>query len=126
MKKILCSKRFWGRYNLQIEIMGCESFGARSLACVVNTDERKIVIDPGVALGRLRSGLSPHPVEVAAASSIRKKILIALEGVKFWCKGPEKISSLSARRRKELSDFLCFPLPSSEGKRSGNICDICD
>ena len=42
-----------------------------------------------------------------------------LEGVKFWCKGPEKISSLSARRRKELSDFLGFPLPSSEGKSSG-------
>lgn len=65
---------------MQIEILGCESFGARSLACVVKTDERKIVIDPGVALARLRSGLSPHPVEVAAASRIRKKLLLALEG----------------------------------------------
>ena len=136
-------------------ILGCESFGARSLACVVNTDERKIVIDPGVALARLRSGLSPHPVEVAAASRIIKKLLMALEGatdivishfhrdhmpmkaedpyqlpmeslppleeVKFWCKGPEKISSLFARRRRELYDFLGFPLPSSEGKRSGNM-----
>ena len=46
---------------MQIEILGCESFGARSFACVVNTDERKIVIDPGVALARLRSGLSPSP-----------------------------------------------------------------
>jgi predicted metallo-beta-lactamase superfamily hydrolase len=141
--------------NVQIEILGCESFGARSLACVVNTDERKIVIDPGVALARLRSGLFPHPVEVAAAVRIRDKILFALEGatdivishyhgdhmpmkaedpyqlpvealpslegVNLWCKGPEKISSLSARRRKELSDFLGFPLPASEGKSSGSM-----
>jgi predicted metallo-beta-lactamase superfamily hydrolase len=140
---------------LQIEILGCESFGARSLACVVHTDERKIVIDPGVALARLRSGLSPHPLEVAAASRIRKKLLFALEratdivishyhgdhmpmraedpyqlpmealpsleGVSFWCKGPEKISSLSAKRRHELSDFLGFSLPASEGKKSGSI-----
>lgn len=140
---------------MQIEILGCESFGARSLACVVNTDERKILIDPGVALARLRSGLPPHPVEVAAASRIRRKILLSLEGatdivishyhgdhmpmkaedpyqlpmealpslegVSFWCKGPEKISGLSAKRRHELSDFLGFSLPSSEGKNSGSI-----
>lgn len=140
---------------MQIEILGCESLGARSLACVVNTDERKIVIDPGVALARLRSGLPPHPVEVAAASRIKRKILLSLEGatdivishyhgdhmpmkaedpyqlpmealpslegVSFRCKGPEKISGLSAKRRRELSDFLGFSLPASEGKNSGSI-----
>ena len=86
----------------------------------------QILIDPGVALARLRSGLLPHPVEVAAAFRIREKILSAfgeatdvvishyprgpyanesedpyqlpmealpsLEGINFWCKGPEKIS----------------------------------
>lgn len=140
---------------MQIEILGCESFGARSLACVVYTDKRKTVIDPGVALARLRSGLSPHPKEVAAASRIRERVLFALEGatdivishyhgdhmpmkaedpyqlpmealpslkgVSLWSKGPEKISSLSARRRKEFSEFLGFPLPASEGKNSDNI-----
>jgi predicted metallo-beta-lactamase superfamily hydrolase len=140
---------------VQIEILGCESFGARSLACVVKTDKRKILIDPGVALARLRSGLFPHPAEVAAAFRIREKVLSAfegatdvvishyhgdhmpmraedsyqlpvealpsLEGVNFWCKGPEKISSLSARRRNELSDFLGFSLPASESKSSGNM-----
>ncbi|OEU42259.1 hypothetical protein BGV40_10490 [Methanosarcina sp. Ant1] len=140
---------------MKIEILGCESFGARSLACVIKTDERKIVIDPGVALARLRSGLFPHPVEVAAAFRIREKVLFALEGVtdivishyhgdhmplraedpyqlpmealpslegvNFWCKGPEKISSLSTKRRNELSDFLGFPLPASEGGSSGNM-----
>ena len=45
---------------MQIKILGCESFGARSLACIVKTGERKILIDPGVALARLRYGLLPH------------------------------------------------------------------
>lgn len=140
---------------MQIEILGCESFGARSLACIVKTDDRMILIDPGVALARLRSGLLPHPLEVAAAFRIREKVLSAFEeatdvvishfhgdhmpmkaedpyqlpiealpslaGINFWCKGPEKISSLSLKRRNELSDFLGFPLPASEGKKSGSM-----
>jgi len=140
---------------VQIEILGCESFGARSLACFVKTDERTILIDPGVALARLRSGRLPHPVEVAAAFRIREKVLSAFgkatdvvishfhgdhmpmkaedpyqlpmealpspEGINFWCKGPEKISSLSSKRRHELSDFLGFPLPASEGRKSGSM-----
>lgn len=135
--------------------MGCESFGARSLACFVKTDAGKILIDPGVALASLRSGLFPHPLEVAAACRIKEKILFALEGatdvvishyhgdhmpmrkedpyqlpmealpslegVNFWCKGPEKISGLSAKRRTEFSDFLGFPLPASEGRNSDNM-----
>lgn len=140
---------------MQIEILGCESFGARSLACVVKTEERTILIDPGVALARLRSGLLPHPREVAAAFRIREKVLSAfgqatdvvishfhgdhmpmkveepyqlpmealpsLDGISFWCKGPEKISSLSSKRRCELSDFLGFPLQASEGMKSDNM-----
>lgn len=140
---------------MQIDILGCESFGARSLACVVKTGERKILIDPGVALARLRYGLLPHPAEVAAAFMIRKKILAEFEGttdvvishyhgdhmpmkaedpyqlpvealpplkgVRFWCKGPEKISGLSARRREEFSHFLGYPLPASESSSSGSI-----
>jgi len=138
---------------VQIEILGCESFGARSLACVVKTDERTILIDPGVALARLRSGLPPHPVEVAAAFRIREKVIYAFgqatdviishfhgdhmpmraedpyqlpmealpspEGINFWCKGPENISRLSSKRRHELSSFLGYPLPVSEGRKSG-------
>lgn len=140
---------------MQIDILGCESFGARSLACVVKTGERKILIDPGVALARLRYGLLPHPVEVVAALRIRQKILAAfedttdivishyhgdhmpmkaedpyqlpvealpsLEGIRFWCKGPGKISGLSARRREEFSRFLGYPLPASEGVSSDSI-----
>lgn len=134
---------------MKIEILGCESFGARSLACTVKTGKKKILIDPGVALARLRYGLLPHPVEVAAAHRIKNKIIAEfegttdivishyhgdhmpmkaedpyqlpvealppLEGIRFWCKGPEKISGLSARRRKEFFHFLGFSLPASEG-----------
>jgi predicted metallo-beta-lactamase superfamily hydrolase len=140
---------------VQIEILGCESFGARSVACVVKTEERKVLIDPGVALACLRSGLYPHPVEIAAAFKIKEKILsafkeatdvvishfhgdhmpmkaedpyqlpfealLSLTGINFWCKGPEKISSLSAKRRQKLSDFLGFSLPAAEGKKSGSL-----
>jgi predicted metallo-beta-lactamase superfamily hydrolase len=141
---------------MQIDILGCESFGARSLACVVKTGERKILIDPGVALARLRYGLLPHPYEVAAAFRIRKKILAefegatdivishyhgdhmpmkaedpyqlpvealpSLNGVRFWCKGPEKISGLSARRRGEFSRYLGYSLPASEDVSTDGIC----
>lgn len=140
---------------MEIEILGCESFGARSLACAVKTGEKKILIDPGVALARMRYGLLPHPAEVAAALRIRKKILASLEGttdivishyhgdhmpmkaedpyqlpvealpplegVRFWCKGPEKISRLAERRRKEFSHFLGFSLPASEGVSSDSL-----
>ena len=140
---------------MQIEVLGSESFGARSLACVVRTENRVIVIDPGVALARIRFSLFPHPLEVAAAARIKESILSALAGAtdvvishyhgdhmpmraedpyqlpvealpplgeaRFWCKGPENISRLSSRRRKELSAFLGFSLPNSEGDNSGCI-----
>lgn len=63
---------------MEITILGCESMGARSLAVRVRTDDRCIVIDPGVALGMLRGGLAPHPLEIAAAEATRTRILGAL------------------------------------------------
>jgi predicted metallo-beta-lactamase superfamily hydrolase len=65
---------------MEIAILGCESMGARSLAVRIRTDDRCIVIDPGVALGMLRGGLAPHPLEVAAAEVTRTRILDALAG----------------------------------------------
>jgi len=41
-----------------------DSLGARSMATFVETDDLKIVIDPSVALGQIRYGLSPHPIEI--------------------------------------------------------------
>ena len=64
---------------MQIEILGTESLGVRGLSCVVEVKDRKIVIDPGVALGYNRHGLLPHPLQVAVGESVRRKILLALK-----------------------------------------------
>lgn len=63
---------------MQIKILGTESLGVRGLSCVVETKNRKIVIDPGIALGYLRHGLLPHPFQVAVGDRIRRKIVTAL------------------------------------------------
>lgn len=41
--------------------------------------ERKIAIDPGLALGYRRHGLLPHPAQVAVGEQVRRKIVAALE-----------------------------------------------
>jgi len=64
---------------MQIEIIGTESLGVRGLCCVVTTRERKVVIDPGVALGFRRHGLLPHPVQVIASERTKGLIADALK-----------------------------------------------
>jgi uncharacterized protein len=59
---------------VKIEIIGVESLGVRGLCCVIETKDRKIVIDPGVALGYRRHGLLPHPVQVAAGERVKASI----------------------------------------------------
>jgi predicted metallo-beta-lactamase superfamily hydrolase len=63
---------------MTVEIVGAESLGVRSLCCTVQAGTRRIVIDPGVALGYVRHGLLPHPCELALAARIRKRIVAAL------------------------------------------------
>ncbi|MGQ9538446.1 MAG: hypothetical protein ACUVTE_02530 [Candidatus Bathycorpusculaceae bacterium] len=43
--------------------LGFDSFGVRSMATFVETDDLKILIDPGVSLAPIRYGLEPHPLE---------------------------------------------------------------
>ena len=64
---------------MNIEIFGAESLGVRGLCCVVKVDGRKIVIDPGLALGYRRSGLLPHPAQVAIGEQVRGRILAELK-----------------------------------------------
>ena len=64
---------------MQIEIIGTESLGVRGLCCVVTTRERKVVIDPGVALGFRRHGLLPHPAQVIASERTKGLIVDALK-----------------------------------------------
>ncbi|MBN1247548.1 MAG: MBL fold metallo-hydrolase [Anaerolineae bacterium] len=64
---------------MRIGILGAESLGVRGLSCVVETADRLIVIDPGLALGYQRYGLLPHPVQVAVGEQVRRQIRGALE-----------------------------------------------
>ena len=60
---------------MQIAVIGTESLGVRGLSCVVQTTERRILIDPGVALGYMRNGRLPHPRQVAVGAAVRERIL---------------------------------------------------
>lgn len=61
-----------------IEIIGTESLGVRGLSCLVKTEKRRVVIDPGLALGYIRHGLLPHPLQVAECERVRQRIIKAL------------------------------------------------
>lgn len=60
---------------MNIEIIGAESLGVRSLCCLVILPDRRIIIDPGVSLGYVRHGLLPHPLQIAEGRKVRDKIL---------------------------------------------------
>lgn len=58
-----------------IKILGTESLGVRGLSCSIELNNRKIIIGPGIALGRSRYGLLPDPFQIAIGIGIRKKLL---------------------------------------------------
>jgi predicted metallo-beta-lactamase superfamily hydrolase len=64
---------------MQVQIIGTESLGVRGLCCVIGLKDRKVVIDPGIALGFRRHGLMPHPVQVIASERTKSLIDEALE-----------------------------------------------
>ncbi|MEO0071552.1 MAG: hypothetical protein ABIK39_05655 [candidate division WOR-3 bacterium] len=64
---------------MKIRIIGVESFGVRSMCCVVETARHQVLIDPGVALAPRRFGLPPHKTELTRAALIREAILKEVE-----------------------------------------------
>lgn len=50
--------------RLKVVPLAFDSFGVRSMATYIETDDLKILIDPAVALGPKRYGLPPHPLEI--------------------------------------------------------------
>ncbi len=62
-----------------IKILGAESLGVRGLSCVVELKNRKICIDPGIALGWSRHGFLPHPFQITVGTSIRENIIDELK-----------------------------------------------
>ncbi len=65
---------------MRIQLLAAESLGARSLSCVIHTKERKIAIDPGIALDKQRFGLPPHPMQINIANMLRKNIIKSING----------------------------------------------
>ncbi|MFO8089065.1 MAG: MBL fold metallo-hydrolase [Desulfatiglandaceae bacterium] len=63
---------------MQIEIISTESLGARGMCTMVKTKSRRILIDPGIALGLVRHGLLPHPCQISRGAELREKIVVAL------------------------------------------------
>jgi len=62
---------------MHIEIIGAESLGVRGLCCFVETKDRNILIDPGIALGYIRHKLLPHPTQIAIDEKAQKRIIDA-------------------------------------------------
>jgi len=48
---------------MKVKPLAFDSFGVRSMSTFVETDDVKIVIDPGVSLAPVRYGLPPHSIE---------------------------------------------------------------
>jgi predicted metallo-beta-lactamase superfamily hydrolase len=48
---------------LNVKPLAFDSFGVRSMATFVETDDVAVLIDPGVSLAPIRYGLPPHPIE---------------------------------------------------------------
>lgn len=64
---------------MNIRILGSESLGVRGLSCSVELRDRKIVIDPGVALGWTRHGFLPHPFQISVGAEIRRALIEELK-----------------------------------------------
>ncbi len=62
----------------KIKILGTESLGVRGMCCLVTVGSRRILIDPGLALGYRRHGLLPHPCQIANGIKIRNDIIKAM------------------------------------------------
>ncbi|AEK73640.1 hypothetical protein GQS_08730 [Thermococcus sp. 4557] len=59
---------------MRIVPLASESLGVRSLAVFVEASGIKVLIDPGVALGPKRYGLSPAKVEIETLHRMRRKL----------------------------------------------------
>ena len=61
--------------TMRVRIIGADSIGSRSMAMVVEANDVKVLIDPGVSYAPRRYGLPPHPVELQRLREIKERIL---------------------------------------------------
>ena len=60
---------------MKVKLITGESFGTRSMATFIETEDINILIDPGVALAPKRFGLPPHPIELEKLENDWKSIV---------------------------------------------------
>jgi len=60
--------------QMDIRILGADSFGVRSLATFVTTSRMRVFIDPGVSVCPKRDGHPPHRLELEELSRVRAAI----------------------------------------------------
>ena len=65
---------------MKITPLAADSFGARSMATLVETSDVTVLIDPSVRLGPYRYDLRPHPIEKARQKELWQKIRTAAKG----------------------------------------------
>jgi predicted metallo-beta-lactamase superfamily hydrolase len=129
---------------LNVKPLAFDSFGVRSMATFVETDDITVLIDPGVSLAPNRYGLPPHPIEEQRMEerwadvkehAARSDVLIVThyhydhhdpeepevyEGKIVYLKHPtEKINKSQAGRAAHFLDQL-DELPSSLDTADGN------
>ena len=59
---------------MKVELLAFDSMGARSMCTYIETDDVKITVDPGVALGPKRFGFPPHEIELERQKRLAEKI----------------------------------------------------
>ena len=64
---------------MSIKIIGTESLGIRGMCCLVEVGRRRVLIDPGIALGYQRHGLLPHPLQVETGIRVKNNIIKAMK-----------------------------------------------
>lgn len=55
---------------LEVKPLAFDSFGVRSMATFVETDDVAVLIDPGISLAPIRYNLPPHPLEEQRMSEL--------------------------------------------------------
>jgi len=69
--------------RIKVVPLAAESLGVRSMCTYVETENVKILLDPGISLCPNRFGLPPHPREFEAISRLRRNMADVAEKVKI-------------------------------------------
>ena len=64
---------------LKPDPLASDSTGVRSMATFIKTPDISVIIDPGAALGPLRSGLPPHRIEIDRLKHVWERIMERFE-----------------------------------------------